>query len=88
MVAEPRRSIIGPGADEPQGTLSGSQAQGTAEPAGRVLPWRSRTRLAASDRPYHAPDNRLGAARGLILGLAIGTAFWVLIGIAVWRVLL
>jgi hypothetical protein len=40
------------------------------------------------DRMVEAADSRVGAARGLLLGLFLGGVLWLLIGLAVWRLLL
>jgi hypothetical protein len=44
--------------------------------------------LTAGERPYRAPLDRSGERRFLAVGLLIGALSWIVIGIAVWRVLL
>jgi hypothetical protein len=60
-----------------------------------ILPWQPRAAPTAETigtRPYRAsPDrdlgNRLGTARGLLLGLAIGAALWTVILLTLWHLL-
>jgi hypothetical protein len=63
-------------------------------PSAVVLPLRPNAASAAilgptadGDRMVEASGSRTGAARGLLLGLVLGAAFWVVIGMAVLRLL-
>ncbi len=61
----------------------------TGAPA-TILPWRPNAPPPAGsigDRPYRNTGNRLGTARGLLLGLAIGAALWTVILLTLWRLL-
>ena len=56
--------------------------------AERVLAPAPRARPGVSARPHRDPrgigTERLNAARGVILGLGIGVACWLVIGAAAW----
>jgi hypothetical protein len=56
-----------------------------------VLAWRPRAASGAAvihPAPYYAPGDRLGSARGLLLGLVLGAFLWIGIGVTIYRLVL